>query len=45
MSHSNALAYIMQHLIGNCQIFATVYTAIYRRETDVMSNFACDWSA
>ena len=42
--HSNALANITKRLIGQRQKIATVYSAIYRREPDVMSNVVCDWS-
>ena len=42
--YSNALENIRRRLIGQLQKFATVYSVIYCRKPDVMSNFACDWS-
>ena len=42
-NNSNALANITRRLIGWRQEFATVYSAIYRRRPDVMSNVSCDW--
>ena len=41
---SNALANIMRHLIGQRQKFATLYSAMYCRKPNVMSNVTCDWS-
>ena len=39
-----ALANKTGRLIGQRQKFATVYSTIYRRKPDVISNVACDWS-
>ena len=44
IAYSNALANITRSLIGQRQKIATVYSAIYRRKPDVMSNVVCDWS-
>ena len=35
--HSNALAYVTRRLIGQRQKFATVYSAIYCRKSDVIT--------
>ena len=42
--NSNTLAIKTRRLIGHCQKYATVYSAIHRRNPDVMINGACDWS-
>ena len=44
IGHSNALAHITRRLIGQRQKIATIiYSAIYRRKPDVMSNVGFDW--
>ena len=41
--NSNTLANLTRRLIGQRQEFASVYSAIYRRSTDVISDIASDW--
>ena len=40
---SNETANIKQRLIDERQKFVTVYSVIYRRKPDVMSNVGCIW--
>ena len=42
--YSNALENITRLLIGQRRKLATVYSVIYCRKPDVISNVACDWS-
>ena len=44
MIYSNALANITQRPIRKRHEFATIYSAIYHRQSDFISNVACDWS-
>ena len=40
IEHYNTLANIMRLLIGQCQKFVTVCSAIYHRKPDIISNLA-----